>query len=52
MYTEPKPQPDRWIPVASLCIGTFSLWFQLFVLYPWHQQLSDDFAILKQGCMT
>ena len=43
--------PLKWIPVASLCLGTFALCFQVFVLYPWHLQLSSEFASLQISCL-
>jgi len=44
--------PLKWLPVVSVCIGTFALCFQIFVLYPWHIQLSSQFADLQRDCMT
>jgi len=43
--------PFKWAPVASLCLGTFALCFQVFVLYPWHLQLSSEFANLQISCL-
>lgn len=36
----------KWIPLISLLIGTTAFLFQIFVLYPWHLELSADFAKL------
>jgi hypothetical protein len=38
--------PLWWVP-----IGAFALCFQVFVLYPWHLQLSSEFASLSQSCL-
>jgi hypothetical protein len=40
-----------WLPVVSVCIGTFALCFQVFVLYPWHLQLSSEFADMQRICL-
>lgn len=40
-----------WIPVVSVCIGTFALCFQVFVLYPWHIQLSSEFSNMQRICL-
>lgn len=36
----------KYIPLISLCIGLTAFLFQIFVLYPWHLELSADFAKL------
>jgi hypothetical protein len=42
----------KWAaPVASLIIGTVALFFQVFVLYPWHDELSREFADLRERCI-
>jgi hypothetical protein len=46
----PSPNPLKWVPVVSTCIGAFALCFQVFVLYPWHLQLSSEFANLQMVC--
>ena len=38
----------RLLPYCNLLIGTSALCFQIGVLYPWHQQLDDDFEDLKR----
>ena len=47
-----KEEPHRWwlkwIPVVGLVIGTAALIFQVAVLYPWHLELSRDFANLSR----
>lgn len=35
-----------WIPRLSLFIGLCAFCFQVFVLYPWHEELSKEFAKL------
>lgn len=47
----PRPK-DKIFPIISVCIGTFALCFQLFVLYPWHLQLSSEFASLQASCIN
>jgi hypothetical protein len=49
---QPPRQLTPWLPVVSVCIGTFALCFQIFVLYPWHTHLSAQFANLQRYCMT
>ena len=48
----PESNPLKWVPVASTCIGVFALCFQIFVLYPWHLQLSAEFASLQNSCLA
>ena len=43
---------DKVLPIISVCIGTFALCFQVFVLYPWHLQLSSEFASLQTSCRS
>lgn len=43
--------PLKWVPVVSTCIGLAALGFQLFVLFPWHIQLSNEFAELQRNCL-
>jgi hypothetical protein len=45
------PAKKPLLPVISVCIGTFALCFQVFVLYPWHIQLSAQFADMQQICL-
>jgi hypothetical protein len=37
---------SRWIPRLSLIIGLCAFIFQVTVLYPWHLELSQEFAKL------
>lgn len=37
----------RRFSVTNFVIATSALGFQVFVLYPWHKQLDDDFKELK-----
>lgn len=51
MYNEyDKPSRDsqitKWLPRISLIIGICAILFQITVLYPWHLQLSREFATL------
>ena len=49
----PTPNPGflKWVPVVSTCIGLAALGFQVFVLFPWHIQLSSEFAELQRSCL-
>lgn len=38
----------RWIPVAAFIISCLSFLFALTVLYPWHIELSKQFASLSK----
>lgn len=38
----------RGFSLTNFAIGTSALCFQIFVLYPWHQQLDDDFKALQK----
>ncbi|KAH8807970.1 hypothetical protein F5884DRAFT_674371 [Xylogone sp. PMI_703] len=38
----------RRFSVTNFFIATTALAFQVFVLYPWHQQLDEDFEKLKK----
>ncbi len=47
MDREDKNQPPvwmKWLPLVALIIGIFALTFQITVLYPWHEELSKQFA--------
>jgi hypothetical protein len=37
---------SKWIPRISLLVGLCAFLFQITVLYPWHQELSEEFAKL------
>ncbi len=38
----------KWAPLISLCIGLCAFMFQIFVLFPWHLELSREFAKLAR----
>ncbi|KAJ9626817.1 hypothetical protein H2204_009833 [Knufia peltigerae] len=38
----------RRFSVTNFVIATSALAFQVFVLYPWHNKLDEDFKELKQ----
>jgi hypothetical protein len=38
----------RRFSVTNFLIATSALAFQVFVLYPWHSKLDEDFQELKQ----
>ena len=44
--------PLWWVPIVSTSIGAFALCFQVFVLYPWHLQLSSQFSSLEKNCLV
>jgi hypothetical protein len=50
-YQPPRPSVLTWVPVVSTCIGLVALGFQVFVLFPWHVQLSNEFAELQRSCL-
>ncbi|KAJ9502317.1 hypothetical protein H2202_002382 [Exophiala xenobiotica] len=41
----------RRFSVTNFLIATSALTFQVFVLYPWHSKLDEDFQELKQENM-
>jgi len=48
----PPPRPTPIIlPIVSVCLGVFALSFQVFVLFPWHLQLSSEFKTLQESCL-
>ncbi|KAK0736467.1 hypothetical protein B0T21DRAFT_288919 [Apiosordaria backusii] len=38
----------RLISLTNFAVATSALGFQVFVLYPWHLQLDEDFEALKK----
>lgn len=38
----------RRFSITNFAIATSALAFQVFVLYPWHNKLDEDFKDLKQ----
>ena len=53
-YEQDRQRTDReamlmkWIPRISLIIGICAFLFQVTVLYPWHLELSEQFADLAK----
>ena len=39
----------KWIPLVALIVALCALSFQTMVLYPWHIELSHDFAKLAKN---
>ncbi|KAF2713133.1 hypothetical protein K504DRAFT_461714 [Pleomassaria siparia CBS 279.74] len=37
----------RSFSLTNFCVASSALAFQVFVLYPWHQKLDEDFEELK-----
>ena len=53
MNTKDKKVTDtlaKWIPRISLVVGLCAFLFQITVLYPWHLELSHEFAKLAKNC--
>ena len=54
-YEQDSKKTDReamlmkWIPRISLIIGICAFLFQVTVLYPWHLELSEQFAELAKA---
>jgi hypothetical protein len=45
----PEPKWMKWIPLVSLAVSSTSLIFAVKILYPWHLELSAQFAeVLKR----
>jgi hypothetical protein len=43
------PKWMKWIPLVSLAVSSTSLIFAVAILYPWHLELSAQFAeVLKR----
>ncbi|KAK4221225.1 putative mitochondrial phosphate carrier protein [Podospora fimiseda] len=38
----------RLISITNFCVATSALGFQVFVLYPWHIELDENFEKLKK----
>ncbi|PLB36794.1 uncharacterized protein BDW47DRAFT_108077 [Aspergillus candidus] len=38
----------RSVSLTNFAVASSALCFQVFVLYPWHQQLDDSFEELKK----
>ncbi|KAL4987364.1 hypothetical protein BDW68DRAFT_161338 [Aspergillus falconensis] len=41
------PLITRGISLVNFTVASSALAFQVFVLYPWHNQLDDEFKALK-----
>ncbi|KAI5360717.1 hypothetical protein Slin15195_G086330 [Septoria linicola] len=42
------PLIARRFSITNFLIASSALGFQVFVLYPWHNKLDDDFTALKK----
>lgn len=42
------PLIARRFSITNFLIATSALGFQVFVLYPWHNRLDEDFTALRQ----
>jgi len=42
----------RTFSLTNFAIATSALGFQVFVLYPWHKQLDDDFEDLRRAVLA
>jgi hypothetical protein len=48
MEIESRPRPWlKWVPIAAFTVSTVSFFFSVFVLYPWHLELSLQFSGLE-----
>jgi len=41
------PTLRKVLPYVNFVVATSALGFQYFVLYPWHNELDQDFQVLK-----
>lgn len=48
----PRYEFLRWVPVVGVALSFYSAVFATFVLYPWHVELSREFAVLQENCLT
>lgn len=39
---------SKYLPIISFVVGTSALIFQTTVLYPWHNELEQEFKRLKE----
>lgn len=44
----PPPRWLKWIPLAAFIVSCCSFAFALFILYPWHLELSREFTALAK----
>lgn len=54
MYDEEKSSNrdkmiSKWLPRIAFIIGLCAFLFQITVLYPWHVELSNEFATLAKS---
>lgn len=45
---EQSPKWLRWMPLLALIVSLCSFAFAIFVLYPWHIELSKEFTALSK----
>ena len=38
----------RSVPIVSFLVGSAALSFQVFILYPWHNELASEFKKVKE----
>ena len=43
----PRSFETRWLPRFAALVGLSAFLFQTTILYPWHQELSREFAKLS-----
>jgi hypothetical protein len=41
----------QWVPMIGLTVSFYSALFATFILYPWHVQLSNQFADMRSNCI-
>jgi hypothetical protein len=52
LLERPRGEVLRWVPVIGLVVSFYSAVFATFILYPWHVELSNEFAGLQQICAS
>jgi hypothetical protein len=45
---EQSPKWLKWMPLLALIVSFGSFAFAIFVLYPWHIELSNEFTALSK----
>lgn len=48
----PRNSESKWLPRFSALVGLTALLFQTTILYPWHRELSQEFAKLSMEVLN
>ena len=51
-HSEKKRDWMKYLPILALILSICALTFQVTVLYPWHEELSREFAKLARVIKT